>query len=109
MQQGTFDLLMAYIVDGCSIVDVNANDDQQWTPLHMAAFTGNVAMALRLLEGGANSHNRTAAGETAADIAGRLANTEICKLLTFAQSGVHVTLLGNPDRMQVRFIVIMML
>ena len=49
-QQASLDTLLNYIVDGCALADVNACDDQKWTPLHMAAFNGMLSMVLQLIQ-----------------------------------------------------------
>jgi ankyrin repeat protein len=44
--------------------DVEAQDDRQSTPLHLASFSGNLKAVQMLLERGANVHARDAYGST---------------------------------------------
>ena len=116
-QQATFDLLLGFIVEGCALVDINAVDDQQWTPLHIAAFLGNWTMTLQLIQAyagglclsidecccdrGANVNSRTADGETPQNIAARMGYSEVSKLLTYAQTGMHPKYVDHADRKKV--------
>jgi len=51
------------------------------TPLHEAAFNGDLALVRLLLDRGADRSVRTAEGETALDIAVKHARQEVARLL----------------------------
>ena len=53
-----------------------------WTALHRAALHGYLAIATRLLEGGADLTLRTKSGETALDWARKYGKSEVVALLS---------------------------
>ncbi|KOO28071.1 ankyrin repeat domain-containing protein 39, partial [Chrysochromulina tobinii] len=56
--------------------------DDGWSALHYAAINGHLAIAKRLLEGGADATLRTKGGETAIDFARKEGKSEVVALLS---------------------------
>ncbi|KOO33566.1 ankyrin repeat-containing protein [Chrysochromulina tobinii] len=63
-------------------IEVNAKNIYDYTALHQAAYYGRLAIAKRLLEGGADPTLRTRSGETAINIARRQGKSEVVALLS---------------------------
>jgi ankyrin repeat protein len=63
-------------------IEVDAKQNDGWTALHFVAAWGRLAIAKRLLEGGADPTLRTKAGDTAIDIARENGKSEIVALLS---------------------------
>jgi ankyrin repeat protein len=64
--------------------DVNAQKEDRWTALHLAAFNGHVQVVEVLLKRGADPHARTRKGETSFQLASSLGldRTQIMLLLS---------------------------
>jgi len=75
--EGCVHLLLA-----AEAIEVNAKENGDWTALHYAAAHGNLAIAKRLLEGGADPTLRAKDGRTAIDIARMNGNSEVVALLS---------------------------
>jgi ankyrin repeat protein len=76
------------LVDGG--VDINKRDKKKVTPLHLAAFQGNVRhieMAKWLLANGANAGARDFEGKTPLDVASERGNTEIADVIRAGRTG----------------------
>ncbi len=67
--------------------DINARDQRQDTPLHVAAVTGNRELVDLLLQWGADPFARNAYGDTPLDLARQAGYEDIVDLLTRARSG----------------------
>ncbi|KOO25507.1 ankyrin repeat-containing protein, partial [Chrysochromulina tobinii] len=63
-------------------IEVNATNIHDGTALHYAAGNGHLAVAKRLLEGGADPTLRTKYGQTAIDLAREYGNSEVVALLS---------------------------
>jgi ankyrin repeat protein len=61
--------------------DPNARSQAGGTPLHTAAFTGDLQVAQLLLAGGADTRAKTREGKTALDIARERGNVAVAELL----------------------------
>ena len=71
-------------------VDINKRDKKKLTPLHLAAFQGNVrhiAMAKWLLANGADARARNFEGKTPLDVASERGHTEIADVIRAGRTG----------------------
>jgi ankyrin repeat protein len=62
--------------------DVTVTDAAGYTPLHLAAYEGNVALVGLLLDAGADPQARTADGKTPREMAEVEGNAEVARLLS---------------------------
>ncbi len=75
---GDIQAVKQHLVDG---TDVNATDDDGWTPLHFAAVNGHKEIVELLIAKGANVNAKNGSGETPLDWAIEKTHTEIADLL----------------------------
>ncbi|KOO29995.1 ankyrin repeat protein mbp3 16, partial [Chrysochromulina tobinii] len=68
--------------DAAEAIEVNAKNIHDVTALHLAAYWGYLAIAKRLLEGGADPTLRDISGRTAIDIARQEGKSEVVALLS---------------------------
>jgi hypothetical protein len=61
--------------------EINARDDEGWTALMQASFSGQLENVSLLLESGADINSLSNKGETALAIAQRESHSEVVKLL----------------------------
>jgi len=61
--------------------DVNARDDDGWTPLHFAAYNDHVDVAELLLRHGADAGARDNEGLTPLDVALRTEHAEVARVI----------------------------
>jgi hypothetical protein len=66
--------------------DVNAGDDNQYTPLHLASYMGHASVCTTLLALGANPTTKDNDGDTALDDARRQNKTECVAMLEAAEA-----------------------
>ena len=78
-------------------IDLDAVDDLQWTPLHVAAYEGMDEVIKVLIFAGSNPHVKTEDLETPLALAQRMGNVEAAKILGFADSGIN-----TPDKFKTR-------
>ena len=76
--KGDIEAVKQFLGDG---VDVNAKDEDGWTPLHGAAWWGHTETAKFLIGSGADVHAQGAAGNTPLHEAARSGRKEIAELL----------------------------
>ena len=74
---------MSCILDRAPIL-LNVHDKRGLTPLHVAAWAGNMKMVQRLLAEGADVNAETNWGETPLHHAVYFGHTEVCELLLIA-------------------------
>lgn len=79
--------------DGLAIIneeiDVNALDDQGWSPLHIAAYRGNKEIIQILIGGGADFELKTPQGSTALRLAVEWGNINALKVLVEAGADIN--------------------
>jgi tyrosine-protein kinase len=78
-------------------LDLDAVDDLNWTPLHIAAYEGMDEVVKVLVFNGANIHEKTVDYETPLALASRMGNVESSKILGFADNGIT-----SADKFQLR-------
>jgi len=62
--------------------DVNANEENLWTPLHLASLHGHLETVEVLLNRGADVHARNINGRTPSGLASRSGGRDIVQLLS---------------------------
>jgi ankyrin repeat protein len=62
--------------------EVNVAQSSGLTPLHSAAYHGNIEILILLLEAGADIHAKTDAGKTPADVASANGHHDIARILS---------------------------
>jgi hypothetical protein len=67
-QKNQIDLLIKYIDDGITNVNVSPTNAKGWTPLHYACKFGNFAIARLLINNGANLYQPNDAGKSPLDL-----------------------------------------
>ncbi len=106
-RSGNYDQAVSLLKNGA---DVNAKDVEGWSPLHWAAFVGDVRIARLLLDKGGNPELRNFSGNTPLDLAQFNNKQEMVNLLTvvdvdnFIPAGknlfgtnILVVIIGNKD------------